>query len=333
MGACLTDDGKIEGVNVADVLTLVDYNNISVPADEVAATDEEVDEDINSTLESYQYASEDTSLEIADGDTVNIDYVGTVDGEEFDGGSSDGEGYDLTIGSGTFVDDFEEQLIGYHPGDEVTVEVTFPDDYSTEELAGKDAVFAVTINSITVTPELTDEFVAENLDIEGVTTASEYRDYIANTYYKQHLEDYLADYIVDNSTIKSYPKDYLKSMKAVTKYNDEYMMSYYNQMFSSYGISAYENLWDLRGEDITDELSYEKELTTRAQESVKSALVYQGIFEDAGLSIDIDNMLSEMNEEYGEDYTQSMLDNYGQGYIAQAEIMNVVTDYLVDLYK
>jgi trigger factor len=333
VGACITDDGKIEGVNVTDVLTLVDYTNISVPADEVAATDEEVDEDINSTLEGYQYASEDTSLEIADGDTVNIDYVGTIDGEEFDGGSSDGEGYDLTIGSGTFVDDFEDQLIGYHPGDEVSVEVTFPDDYSTEELAGKDAVFAVTINSITVTPELTDEFVAENLDIDGVTTASEYRDYIANVYYEEHLEDYLTDYIVENSTVKSYPKAYLKSMKAVTKYNDEYMLSYYNQMFSSYGITAYENLWDLRGEDITDELSYEKELTTRAQESVKSALVYQGIFEDAGLSIDIDNLLSDMSDEYGEDYAQNMLDTYGQGYMAQAEIMNVVNDYLMDLYR
>jgi trigger factor len=333
VGACITDDGKIEGVNVTDVLTLVDYTNISVPADEVAATDEEVDEDINSTLEGYQYASEDTSLEIADGDTVNIDYVGTIDGEEFDGGSSDGEGYDLTIGSGTFVDDFEDQLIGYHPGDEVSVEVTFPDDYSTEELAGKDAVFAVTINSITVTPELTDEFVAENLDIDGVTTASEYRDYIANVYYEEHLEDYLTDYIVENSTVKSYPKAYLKSMKAVTKYNDEYMLSYYNQMFSSYGITAYENLWDLRGEDITDELSYEKELTTRAQESVKSALVYQGIFEDAGLSIDVDNLLSDMSDEYGEDYAQNMLDTYGQGYMAQAEIMNVVNDYLMDLYR
>jgi trigger factor len=333
MGACLTDDGKIEGVTISDVLTLVDYANISIPAEEVAATDEEVDEDINSTLESNQYASDDTSLEITDGDTVNIDYVGTIDGEEFDGGNSDGEGYDLTIGSGTFIDDFEEQLIGYHPGDEVTVEVTFPDDYSTEELAGQDAVFAVTINSITVTPELTDEFVAENLDIEGVTTASEYRDYIANIYYEEHLEDYLTDYIIENSTVKSYPKAYLKAMKAVTKYNDEYMLSYYNQMFSSYGITAYEDLWDLRGEDITDELSYEKELTTRAQESVKSALVYQGIFEDAGLSIDVDNLLSEMNEEYGEDYAQSMLDTYGQGYMVQAEIINVVTDYLMDLYK
>ena len=89
----------------------------------------------------------DTSLVVADGDTVNIDYVGTVDGVEFDGGSTNGAGTDLVIGSGSYIDDFEEQLIGAHPGDTVEVNVTFPDDY-TADLAGQDAVFTVTINGI-----------------------------------------------------------------------------------------------------------------------------------------------------------------------------------------
>lgn len=92
--------------------------------------------------------STDSSLTVADQDTVNIDYVGTVDGVEFEGGSTDGAGTDLVIGSGSYIDDFEEQLIGTHPGDEVQVEVTFPEDYSNQDLAGKDAVFAVTINGI-----------------------------------------------------------------------------------------------------------------------------------------------------------------------------------------
>lgn len=92
--------------------------------------------------------TEDTSLTVADSDTVNIDYVGTVDGVEFDGGSTNGTGTDLVIGSGSYIDDFEDQLIGAHPGDEVQVEVTFPDDYGSQDLAGKDAVFAVTVNGI-----------------------------------------------------------------------------------------------------------------------------------------------------------------------------------------
>ena len=92
--------------------------------------------------------STDTSLTIEDGDTVNIDYVGSIDGVEFEGGSTNGAGTDLTIGSGLYIDDFEEQLIGAHPGDSVEVNVTFPDDYQQEDLQGKEALFQVTINGI-----------------------------------------------------------------------------------------------------------------------------------------------------------------------------------------
>lgn len=79
---------------------------------------------------------------------VNIDYTGYVDDVPFDGGSTDGAGTSLTIGSGRYIDDFEEQLIGHHVGETVTVNVTFPEDYSSEELQGKDARFEVTINGI-----------------------------------------------------------------------------------------------------------------------------------------------------------------------------------------
>lgn len=92
--------------------------------------------------------STDTSLTVKDGDTVNIDYVGTIDGTEFEGGSTDGAGTDLVIGSGSYIDGFEEQLIGTHPGDTVDVNVTFPSDYGVENLNGKNAVFTVTVNGI-----------------------------------------------------------------------------------------------------------------------------------------------------------------------------------------
>ena len=92
--------------------------------------------------------STDTSLTVKDGDTVNIDYVGKIDGTAFDGGSTDGKGTDLVIGSGSYIDNFEDQLVGAHPGDEVEVTVTFPDDYGVDELNGKEAVFDVTVNGI-----------------------------------------------------------------------------------------------------------------------------------------------------------------------------------------
>ena len=90
----------------------------------------------------------DSSLEVKDGDTVNIDYEGKIDDVAFDGGSTDGNGTDLVIGSGSYIDNFEEQLIGAHPGDKVEVKVTFPDDYQATDLAGKEAVFDVTVNGI-----------------------------------------------------------------------------------------------------------------------------------------------------------------------------------------
>lgn len=92
--------------------------------------------------------STDASLTVENGDTVNIDYVGSIDGVEFAGGNTQGAGADLVIGSGSYIDDFEEQLIGAHPGDEVDVNVTFPENYGNEELKGKDALFKVVVNGI-----------------------------------------------------------------------------------------------------------------------------------------------------------------------------------------
>lgn len=304
--AGLADDGRIEKADLAQMLDLVDYKNISVPAEEVAATAEEVEDEIASTLESYKELSTDEQLEIADGDEVNIDYVGTVDGVEFEGGNSGGAGYDLTIGSGSFIDDFEQQLIGHRPGEEVTVEVTFPEDYR-EELAGKDAVFAVTVNGIKVAPELTDDFVAENLaDTEDVSTAAEYRAKVENEFYRDHLQEYITEYVLENSTVKTYPRKYVKAIKSILKNSD-----------------------NNSGVESEDEIAYEKELTQRAEEAVKETMVYQAVFEDAGLSFDADAYYAEQVEAMGEDYAE----RYGAGYLAQGEIRQMAIDYLVGLYQ
>ena len=308
--AGLTADGKIENADMATALTLADYKNISVPEDEVAATQEEVEDEIESMLESYKELSTDADLVIADGDEVNIDYVGTVDGVEFDGGNSGGAGYDVVIGSGSLVDDFEQQLIGHKPGDELTVEVTFPEDYN-EEMAGKDASFAVTVNGIQKTPELTDEFVAENLaDTEEVSTVAEYRTKVEEDFHKDHLQDYLSDYVVENSTVNTYPSKYLKATKCILKYGDTNM-----------------------GMEDEDEIAYEKELTERAKEQVKEAMVYQAIFEDAGLSFDIDAFFAEQTTEESKEYAESIKEMYGEGFIAQSEMRKMAIEHLVGLYQ
>ena len=116
-------------------------------ATEAADTTETPEATEEATEEATAYST-DTSLTVKDGDTVNIDYVGKIDGTAFDGGSTNGKGTDLEIGSGSYIDDFEDQLVGAHPGDKVEVTVTFPDNYQATDLAGKEAVFDVTVNGI-----------------------------------------------------------------------------------------------------------------------------------------------------------------------------------------
>ena len=123
---------------------MADYGTIKI---EKAKIDKQLQERINSLLEQYPSAEQITSGKVKSGDTVNIYYVGKINGEEFEGGSCTKEtqpdGYDLEIGSGTFIAGFEDSLIGKEIGKTVDINVTFPENYSSDELAGKDAVFTV----------------------------------------------------------------------------------------------------------------------------------------------------------------------------------------------
>ena len=143
-------DIKVEK-KVLKTLKVTDNHKFTIQTAEVTETPEVTEAaDATATPEVTEAPSYDTdsSLEVKDGDTVNIDYVGKIDDVAFDGGSTDGNGTDLVIGSGSYIDNFEEQLIGAHPGDKVEVKVTFPDDYQATDLAGKEAVFDVTVNGI-----------------------------------------------------------------------------------------------------------------------------------------------------------------------------------------
>lgn len=142
------------GVPTIVILVLVIWVGIiMVQERKAAATDTEEAVTATETADTQEQSETetlvtDTSVAVEDGDTVNIDYVGTIDGVEFSGGNTQGQGTDLTIGSGTYIDDFEEQLIGHYVGETVEVDVTFPENYGNDDLNGKDAVFQVTINGI-----------------------------------------------------------------------------------------------------------------------------------------------------------------------------------------
>ena len=153
-------------------VTLGEYKGVSVKKETTAVTDEQVDEKIEQERAKQATEQSVEDRPVAEGDTVNLDYAGTVDGVAFAGGTA--EGQTLKIGSHTFIPGFEEQMVGMNIGEEKDLNVTFPESYHAEELAGKAAVFHVKVNSITETqlPELDDDFAK---DISEFDTLAEYR--------------------------------------------------------------------------------------------------------------------------------------------------------------
>ena len=151
-------------------VTLGEYKNLSAAKETFVITEEDVDGQINGVRKRNGRVI-DLEREAQMGDTADIDFVGTLDGVAFDGGSA--EGYELELGSNTFVPGFEEQIVGMNIGDVKDINITFPEDY-TPEMAGKDVVFKVTLNSLSKTelPELDDDFVQ---DVSEFNTVEEYR--------------------------------------------------------------------------------------------------------------------------------------------------------------
>lgn len=147
------------------------YKGLKIKKYEYNVTDAQVEAEMNKILESSAKNADVTDRPAKSGDTVNIDFSGSIDGVKFPGGAA--EGYDLVLGSGSFIPGFEEQVAGMSVGEEKDINVKFPDDYSAEELRGKDAVFAIKLHKITEKqlPELTDEFVKEHA---GCGSISEY---------------------------------------------------------------------------------------------------------------------------------------------------------------
>lgn len=321
-GALLNEDGTLKNVVTTDYIEPLDYKGIVVPSLDVTYTEEEMQTAIDSVLSGHRELQSDTALTAADGDTLNIDYVGTVDGVEFEGGNTNGAGADLTLGSGTYVDDFEDQLIGSHPGDQVVVTVTFPEDYSSADLAGKEAKFDVTVNGIYVDPEFTDEFVAENLS-DKASTVAEYEAYLKETNEATKLNTYLSNYISENAVSKAPFEEHIKHLKAIGKYSqEEYYNSYNDTYIMMTGNPAYTNFSQYTGMSNKD---FEAYLTEEATLRSTIELTYQYIFEDAGLTLTEDDYVAK-TESIGPDATEK----YGKAYVMQLVLQDKVLSYLAE---
>lgn len=329
--AQLDESGMIKDIKAGDYVTLPEYNNLKVSLSDIEYADEDVESDIEDILEEHEYLDDTEGLAAADGDTVNIDHVGKVDGVEFEGGTD--IGHELELGSGTFIDDFEDQIVGHTVGETFDVEVTFPEDYSNDEtLAGKDAVFTVTLNGIYKTPEFTDEFVAENLS-EYASTADEYRQYIKNINQKDNLREYVNEYIVANTTINSYPSAYLKQLKANYKAGEISYYEYMSSMYSNYyGYTQYSSFDDYLSQVYSmTEAEYDESLDEKVTDGLKAALFCQAVAEKEGITATLDEAREHYIAEGGteEDFT-SQTTTYGTGYAVQQMLQEKVIEMICD---
>lgn len=319
----LTTDGRFEGIAAKDYVTLGQYTSLTYPEEVTSVKEEDIQTRIDSIMSSHTYTNEVTDRAVQDGDTLNIDYVGKVDGVAFEGGSTDGNGTQVTIGVTSYIDDFLEQLIGHQPGETFDIEVTFPDPYENNpDLAGKDAVFTVTVNHIveTYTYELTDDFVADNLQADyGYTSIADMREKIAADLHDTQVYNYMIETVLENCPVSEVPQKLVDNEITITVKQLKYQALQYNMDAST----LFTYYYGVADEDAF-RTTYEKDI----REQISQYLVMMAIAEDAGLIAteqDVkDYFLEEMDTEDYSEYVK----NYGYGYIYRAVTFNNVGNYL-----
>jgi trigger factor len=318
----IDENGLWEGLTATDYVELYDYDAFPVPSTVHAISDSAVQDEITAILESYATTEQITDRAIVDGDTVNIDYIGSVDGVEFDGGNTDGAGTDVTIGVTSYIDGFLEQLIGHNPGDAFDINVTFPEDYGVDELNGKAAVFATTVNYIakTVAPELDDAFVADNLALDyGYSTVSEMQSGIHDDLQKNAIQNYIYEHLTTAVTVDSIPErliDYQRNM----------MLQYYTEYAEGYGVELDEFLATYVGVASVDELIETNSESNR--QAAQYSLVVQAITEDAKISVTNEDVAEYFESQMGSpDYSEYETD-YGLPYLKQMVLVQKTMEYL-----
>ena len=275
---------KTETESNKDYVTLSEYEEISLKSSDI---DQSVDSTVNSMLEQYGSYKKLKKGKVKSGDTVNIYYVGRINGKKFDGGSltkkDSADGYNLTIGSGSFISGFEDGLIGARPGQTLDVKATFPDPYENNpDLAGKKAVFTVTVNYIQgdkVLPELTDKFVKKNLT--GYSTAEEYKASVR----EDAVKSAAWDEVYNSTEILSYPEDRVDAMYQQLRKSIIYYLEQQN-----YTLSDYLESQNTTSEDFTEQLQ------DTARTDVGKQLVYGAIAEEQKLAVTEDEYQEELSE-------------------------------------
>ena len=317
--------GENRLVSVKDVskyVTIGEYKGLELTRTSQPVTDDDVQAEINYNLEDNGSEVKDGTVE--NGDTVTINFTGTIDGKEFDGGSA--EDYELVVGDGEMIDGFEDGIVGMKSGETKELDLTFPDDYYEESVAGKAVVFKVTLQKFTRPAELTDEWVAENTEYK---TVDEYRAAV-----KTQLEDtavQTADYelysdawneVQAASEIKDYPKEDVDAAKKS-----------YQELNEKYVKDAGMEMADFLESQGMSEEDYESECQQYAESKVEQNLIVQGIMDAEGLSIDDEEtqkLKDDLIKEYGFASIDEMIETYGEQEVNESLALLRVERFIVD---
>lgn len=309
------------GIDVEKCVTLGDYKGVTVEKTIQSVTDEDVQNEIDNALANYPVEVDQAAKE---GDTVNIDYVGKIDGEEFDGGSD--QGADLKLGSGKFIDGFEDGLVGARKGETRTLNLTFPEDH-TQDLAGKAVEFTVTVNAVKEPlSEPTDQWVADN--IEGYDNIADYKAGIrseqeeSNEQTAENQVRYAAwTQVIDNCTINEYPETLVEVGKKLYEQQVETYAKYAGMELDAY----------IESSGLTQE-EYQSNMEEYGKNVAAQALVCQAICDKEGFAIgddDYQKALQDMLTEYGctED---ELIQTYGQDNVEQSIMLNRVSNLILE---
>jgi len=316
------------GMDFEEYVKLAEYKGLERKDIKVSVSDEEVQTRIKANLEAAAETVEKKEGKVKEGDTVNIDYEGKKGGVAFEGGTA--QGHDLEIGSGTFIEGFEEGLIGKEIGKTYDLDLTFPEDYGSEELAGADVVFTVTINSVKTqkTPEYTVDWVKENSDVD---TKKDYEKLVKDQLIeekeeaeKNNIMAALWNEVIAGSEVIQYPQE------LVDGYVEE-IEAQYEITAENYGITL-EDIWASEGIDSQE--AYDAKNEQAAQSYVKEQMIMYNIaeLEDLSYTDDEAEEIRKAIDQAGYD-DETFKQYYGQDietYIDASLTFNEVVGFIFD---
>ena len=316
--------------------TLGDYSKIEVLNSAVEVPESLIDSNIASALSANVTSEPVYEGVVEEGDDIHIVYTGRLkeNDEEFDGGATGDAGTNIIVGSSGYIDGFDSQLVGKNVGDEFEIEVKFPEDYQSENLAGKDAIFKIKVEykNVSKTPELTDawaqEYAANNIDdaeIE-INTVEQLKDYIYNKIYQSKLNQAIVDYMLSILTVESYDEEL--EMQLI-----EYSATNLNYYASMYGVDA-DSLVMYSG--YNSALEYE---TEEAEYYMQHDMIFSKVMQDKHLSISDEEMDAQLQtyldeSGYGDQYTlQEFKDTVGETWLYVYKVMEVKAGVALEALK